>query len=128
MYEVLLAALIVICILLLRDNIKLAHLAKKLKQENATVLSHRKSSEVRTGQIAEQFAPFLKDFGHDPKRAHFLGQPIDYIIFNDDCIIFKEIKSGNSQLSQKQKLIKHLIEQKQIKWEEMRINGPDTDI
>ena len=87
------------------------------------LFGQKKSSEVRTGQIAEQLAPFLDNFGHDPKKAHFLGQPIDYIIFNEDMIIFKEIKSGGSQLTTVQKNIKRLVEDKKVAWEETRING-----
>ena len=93
---------------------------------NEKILSQKKSSEVRTGQIAEQLAPFVTDFGHDPKKAHFLGQPIDYIIFEETGIVFKEIKSGGAQLNATQKLIKQLIQDKKIYWEEMRIDGKST--
>lgn len=113
-----------------------AYESKKLKQqviekENdyKKLLSQKKSSEVRTGQISEQLAPFLSDFGHDPKKSHFLGQPIDYIIFEDEQIIFKEIKSGGAQLNSTQKKIKQLVQDKKISWEEMRIDGnklPET--
>lgn len=97
---------------------------EKLEEETKQrkkVLSQKKSSEVRLGHIAETLAPFLDQFDFEPERCSFLGQPIDYVSFGDDEITFIEVKSGNSQLSQKQKHIKHLVEQKLISWKEIRI-------
>lgn len=92
------------------------------KDDNySKLLSQKKSSEIRTGQIAEQLAPFLNTFKYDPKHLHFIGMPIDYIYFGDDEVIIIEIKSGNSQLTQVQKNIKNLIDQKKIRWETHRI-------
>jgi predicted Holliday junction resolvase-like endonuclease len=86
------------------------------------ILSRKISSEVRLGQIAEHLVPFLENFKHDPKRAHFLGMPIDYIVFDDDKITFVEVKTGYSHLSPKQQAIKKLIEDKQVYWEELRLS------
>ena len=85
------------------------------------LLSQKKSSEVRLGQISENLAPFLKDFKYNPKETHFIGMPIDYIIFEEDKIIFLEIKSGKSQLSTKQRNIRNLIKDGKVEWDEMRI-------
>ena len=93
----------------------------KLKSKNQKILSQKKSSEVRTGHIAEKFAPFLESFPHDPESAVFLGQPIDYIVFEDEGVTFSEIKSGNSQLSSKQKQIRDNIKNGNVYWEEIRI-------
>ncbi len=86
-----------------------------------SLLSQKKSSEVRLGNIAEKLAPFLDYFSFDPECAHFLGQPIDYVVFEDDIITFVEIKSGKSQLSTKQRHIRDLIKAKQVAWKEIRI-------
>ena len=86
------------------------------------LLSRKISSEVRLGQIAEHLVPFLDNFKHDPKRAHFLGMPIDYIVFENDKITFVEVKTGYSHLSPKQQAIKKLIEDKQVYWEELRLS------
>lgn len=93
-----------------------------LKDNYSKLLSQKKSSEVRLGQISENLAPFLKDFKYDPKRTHFLGNPIDYIIFEEDKVIFLEIKSGEAKLSQGQKKIKEMIKNGNVEWDEMRIN------
>lgn len=86
------------------------------------LLSQKKSSEVRLGQISENLAPFLKDFKYDPKQAHFMGMPVDYVIFTDDEVVFLEVKSGKAQLSPSQRKIKALIKSGKVRWDEMRIN------
>ena len=91
------------------------------KLDYKSLLSQKKSSEVRLGHIAEKLAPFLDYFTFDPECAHFLGQPIDYVVFEDDLITFVEIKSGKSQLSTKQRHIRDLIKDKQVAWKEIRI-------
>ena len=95
-------------------------LADSLNQ-NKKKLSQKKSSEVLTGQIAEKLAPFLDDFKYDPQNSIFLGQPIDYLVFEEEEIVFVEIKSGNARLSKKQKNIKKLIEGGKVSWTEIRI-------
>jgi len=90
--------------------------------EHSKLLSQKKSSEVRLGQISENLAPFLKDFKYNPKKTHFLGNPIDYIIFEEDKIVLLEIKSGESKLSDSQKNIKRLIQEGKVEFDQMRIN------
>ena len=115
--------LVVICaIYLLISNYKLRKDLRLQKELNTKILSQKKSSEVRLGQISEHLAPFLLNFKHDPKKAHFMGMPIDYIVFEEDNIIFLEVKSGGAQLSKTQQHIKKLVEDKKIIWEVMRIN------
>lgn len=121
--------LIIISILLLiygvqmyRVNQKWCKRVCKVEEDYRKLLSQKKSSEVRLGQISENLAPFLKDFKYNPKEAHFIGMPIDYIIFEEDKIVFLEVKSGESRLSQKQTNIKRLIKEGKIEWDEMRIN------
>ena len=52
-------------------------------QENKynTLLSQKKKSEVRLGQITEHIVPFLDAFHYNQKRAQFLGSPIDFVVF-----------------------------------------------
>jgi len=102
-----------------------AVLNKKLEEElerNSTILSQKKSSEVRTGMSLETLYPLIDGIGHDPKNLRFLGCPIDFISFDDDYITFIEIKSGMSKLTKRQKDIKKLVEDKKINWEEVRVS------
>ena len=90
------------------------------KDKYGALVSQKKSSETRIGQVYEQMAPFLKGFKHNPKDSHFLGQPIDYVIFEDDKIVFLEVKYGYSRLSERQEKIKKLVEDGKVVWEELR--------
>ena len=94
------------------------------REKNRTLLSQKKSSETRLGQISEHLVPFLENCKHDPKNMHFLGNPIDYVIFDFDqgSITFLEVKSGNSKASKRQKTVKNIIKSGRIYYEEIRIN------
>jgi predicted Holliday junction resolvase-like endonuclease len=92
-------------------------------ENNRHILSMKKSSEIRTGQIAEQLAPFLAGFKYDPKNLKYLGQPIDYIVFGKDKITFIEVKSGKSHLSHNQKNIRQLVADGKVEFEEFRVRG-----
>lgn len=125
MYMVLSLMAIVMCIIayvLYRTNIGLKEDNESLRNNYSKLLSQKKSSEVRLGQISENLAPFLKDFKYDPKKTHFLGNPIDYVIFEEDKVVFLEIKSGEAKLSQSQKRIKEMVKNGSVEWDEMRIN------
>src|SRR5436190_23323281 len=67
--------------------------------------STRKQRASLKGQFIEQLAPFLPDFPYDPTEAHFLGDPVDFIIFCGrssgacDRVVFLEVKTGTSSLS-----------------------------
>ena len=82
---------------------------KKLKEKYNKELHFRKSSEVRLGKIGENLAPFVKGWPWDPKDFRFLGNPVDGVQFNDDEVIFIEIKTGKARLSKSQKYFKDLV-------------------
>lgn len=112
---------LIICLALFFYCVALRRSLFNLNIKNKKILSQKKSSEVITGQIAETLTPFLSHFKHDPQNSIFLGQPIDYLVFEEDEIIFVEIKSGNARLSKKQRRIKDLVKSKKVTWEEIRI-------
>lgn len=92
--------------------------------KNQEIISQKKSSETRLGQITEHLVPFLENFRHDPKNCHFLGQPIDLIAFDFDQgeITFIEVKTGNAQESKRQKMIKNIIKAGKVYYESVRVN------
>ena len=100
------------------------------KKNFDTMLSHKKSSEVRVGKIGENMAPFLKDWPYDPNRFRFLGNPVDGMQFTDDEIIFIEIKTGKSRLSKTQKKIKELVKSGKVRFATFRVgeNGCELKI
>lgn len=104
------------------ENVKL--LEKQiidLSEEKRKIISQKKSSEVRLGNIAETLAPFLDQFNFNPEHCIFLGKPIDYISFGTKEITFIEIKSGKSQLNSKQRSIRDQVNNNKIAWKEIRI-------
>lgn len=80
----------------------------------------KRSASVSKGKIVEHFAPFMLPDILNPDEIVFIGSPIDLISFtdidtNDDISIdFLEIKTGNSSLNKKQKLIKEAIYSKRV--------------
>lgn len=86
-----------------------------------------KSRAVIGGQFSEQLAPYLPDFKYLPTECKFIGKPIDFIVFKGmdekeiSEVVFVEMKSGNSKLSQQEKNLKNVIDKKKVKWIEYRI-------
>ncbi len=120
--------LFVIFLLLLLIIFQQISMSRKLKKVRQDAL--KRSTAVKGGQLAEQLAPFLPNFPCNPADAHFLGQPIDYIAFPGLCekgtadeILLIEVKTGTSQLSQREKSIKEAIESGKIRYVEYRINN-----
>lgn len=94
------------------------------REKNRQLLSQKKSSETRLGQISEHIVPFLDNCPYDPKNLHFLGNPVDYVCFDFDqgCITFIEVKSGNSKPSKRQKIVKNIVKTGRVYYDEIRIN------
>lgn len=80
------------------------------------------SSRVKMGQIGEQFVFFNKEFKYDRKETKSLLQPIDLICFEDKEVVFVEVKTGESQLSSKQRRIRDNIQSGRVRFEVLRID------
>jgi len=85
--------------------------------------NQKKSSEIRTGLIAEQMAPFLHGFPYSPGDALFLGRPIDFVVFNETGVHFVEVKSGKAQLTQSQRQVRDHITSGAVTFEIYRVEG-----
>ncbi len=96
--------------------------------------SVEKSRSSLRGQIAEQLAPLLPGFRYLPADARFLGDPIDYVVFNgysdlrDEArrpealeIVLLEVKQGGSTLSPLQRSIARSVEEGRVRFEVCRI-------
>tara|TARA_Y100001973_G_C5134316_1_gene299479 strand:+ start:484 stop:1095 length:612 start_codon:yes stop_codon:yes gene_type:complete len=94
---------------------------ENIKAEKSSLLSQKKSSEIRLGNIAETLAPFLDQFDFNPEECVFIGKPIDYISFGEDEITVIEVKSGKSQLNANQRRIRDQIKSNSVVWKEVRI-------
>ncbi len=86
----------------------------------------KQSRAVLSGQLNEQIAPYLPDFPYNPTEAKFIGKPIDFIVFNGmdqkniKDVVFVEVKSRESTLSNIEKSLKSAIEEKRVSWYEYK--------
>ncbi len=110
-----------------------------------TVVSARRQSAeqsraVLKGKLAEQMAPLLPGFTYWPADARFLGDPVDYIVFNgyskvkdggeveeDVEVVILDIKQGKSMLTNGQRQIAKAIEAGRVRFEVVRVY-PDGSI
>ena len=83
----------------------------------------KRSRSVLGGLLAEQVSPFLPDFPCNPLDVRFVGKPIDFIAFSGlaennkiDEIIFIEVKSGTSTLSEREKEVKNAVENGKVRY------------
>lgn len=120
--EILFIILGLVVILLLftvyAQHIRIKRLTRYWKAEKDTKMS----LAVKHGMTMEHLVPWAQNFPGDPRTFRFIGDPIDGVIFGKEKIIFVEFKTGNSQLSERQKQIRELVRQKKIEWHEVRIN------
>lgn len=92
-----------------------------------------KSRAVLTGKFSESMAPFLPDFPWEAIEARFLGNPVDFIVFDGIeqdgpvTVVIVEIKSGDARLSKKQRRIREAIEEKRVEWHEIRVDDGIVD-
>jgi len=96
-------------------------IVRYLLNQNRDLRFSKRSLSVKYGKAIEQFIPFLDMYPHDYNNFRFIGTPIDGLQFNDNEVIFVEFKGGNSRLSEKQRQIKSLINNRRVSWEEYRI-------
>ena len=87
-----------------------------------------RSRAVLKGKIGEQIAAILPEFKYNPADARFIGNPIDYIIFDgysegkDINIVLLDVKKGKyAKLSKPQTEIKRAVDAKRIKWKTLNL-------
>ena len=117
----------------------------ELELEHQQALAQAQKRSVNTsravlkGKMAEQFAPILPEFQYLPSDAKFLGDPVDYVVFDgytdlrdgqgkvDDIeIVLIDIKSGGARLTKGQQAIAQAIQQGRIRFETIRIDFEDS--
>jgi len=111
-----------------KDNEQQVIKTNLLQEKYDKELHFRKSSEVRLGKIGENLAPFLNGWPWVPRQFRFLGNPVDGIQFNDDEIIFVEIKTGKARLSKSQKNTKELIKTGKVSFVTFKITDDGTKL
>ena len=151
-----LAVIIGICIGVVMTTLVLSHTRNgriqaeyeqyiaELELEHQQALASAQKRSVNTsravlkGKMAEQLAPILPEFEYLPSDAKFLGDPIDYVIFNgysdfrdgngdakDIEVILLDIKSGGARLTKGQQAIAQAIHEGRVRFETLRIQFDD---
>jgi len=92
-----------------------------------------KSRAVLKGKLAEQLAPMFAIFGYNPSDARFIGDPVDYIIFDGYTAVreriedkpvninLADVKTGNATLTYEQRRIKEGVEQGMVEFKVIRM-------
>jgi predicted Holliday junction resolvase-like endonuclease len=104
----------------LREDFELS-----LTQERAD--ARKRSRAVSKGFMLEHVCPYLPNFTHHPRDARFLGDPVDFVIFDGifgkgkvSRLTIAEIKSGSSKLTASEKSIQRAIEKGKVEFELIR--------
>jgi len=86
----------------------------------------QRSLAVTTGKVYEQIVPYLPDFPFNPKDVRFLGSPVDFVVFDGlsdghvTRIVFVEVKTGDAQLSGRERLVRDAVQEPRVEWYELR--------
>ena len=119
-FEILSLILVIICItlVLILKNLKYKYSLQEKFNENLKY--DYKSMNIKHGKSFENLFPFMNNYPYEPRNFRFIGDPIDGLSFEDGKIVFMEFKTGTSKLSEKQKKIKELVENKKVEWKEIK--------
>ncbi|MFW2003569.1 Holliday junction resolvase-like protein [Acinetobacter ursingii] len=116
----------------------------ELELEHQQALAQAQKRSVNTsravlkGKMAEQLAPIMPEFRYLPSDAKFLGDPVDYVVFDgytdfrdgegraeDIEVILMDIKSGGARLTKGQLAIAQAIQEGRVRFETLRIDFED---
>lgn len=121
-FEILSLILVIICItlVLILKNLKYRYNIQERFNENLKY--DYKSMNIKHGKSFENLFPFMNKYPYEPRNFRFIGDPIDGLSFEENKIVFMEFKTGSSRLSEKQKKIKEMVENKKVEWKEIKDN------
>ena len=104
-----------------------AKITKKIQTERNDAV--KRSRAVIGGQVTEQLAPLFPDFPARYDEVKFIGKPVDFIAFKGleescdngekchvDEVLFIEVKTGNSALSNRERAIKQAVDEGRVRY------------
>ena len=113
-------------------ELELEHQQALAQAQKRSVITSR---AVLKGKMAEQLAPIMPQFEYLPSDAKFLGDPVDYVVFDgytdlrdgegrpeDIEIVLIDIKSGGARLTKGQVAIAQAIQAGRVRFETVRID------
>jgi predicted Holliday junction resolvase-like endonuclease len=89
--------------------------------------SVNRSRSTLKGRISEQMAPLLPEFPYSPADARFIGNPIDFVVFDGYTkvkdekgdvinVVLVEVKKGKGKLTREESLIQRAVEEGRVSW------------
>jgi len=118
--------LIVVAFIAYKLGSLITHLRWQKKIPQLQKLTADKQRSTIKGKLVETFAPFLPNFPFKPSECKFIGDPIDYLVFEGlderdiKAIHLLEVKDSNSKMSKHQKQIKDVVDSKKVTFKEFR--------
>ena len=99
--------------------------------------SVNRSRSTLKGRISEQMAPLLPEFPFSPADARFIGNPIDFVVFDgytnakDEkgdaiSVVLVEVKKGKGKLTRVESLIKGAVEEGRVSWKTIILKDEDN--
>jgi predicted Holliday junction resolvase-like endonuclease len=86
----------------------------------------QKSQGAILGKVTERFIPYLPEFSYNPRDARFMGDPVDFVVFDGLSegdvrkVIFVEVKTGASVLNLRERQVRDAIRSGKVEWIEIR--------
>jgi predicted Holliday junction resolvase-like endonuclease len=88
----------------------------------------KRSRSTLSGQVQEHLVPLFPELlsRFNPRDVRFLGAPLDLIVFDglheNDVrrVVFVEVKTGNSDLQQRERLVRDAIKAGRVEYELLR--------
>lgn len=105
---------------------------ERWKNEHDTRISReaiKGSQAAITGRVLEKFTPYLPEFGFNPRDVRFLGDPVDFVIFDGlsegevKRVVFMEVKTGGGTLNSSERRVKGAVAERRVEWRLFRLPG-----
>ena len=81
------------------------------------------SQAAISGRVLEKFAPIAPGFDFNPRDARFIGDPVDFVIFDGLSegqvrgVVFLEVKSGAGGLNANERRVREVIAERRVQWQ-----------
>ncbi|HEV8365072.1 MAG TPA: Holliday junction resolvase-like protein [Gemmatimonadaceae bacterium] len=92
------------------------------------------SQAAVAGRVFERVAPYLPGFGYNPRDVRFVGDPVDFVVFdglsegNVRNVVFVEVKTGLGELNGNERRVKAAITERRVEWSLFRVQDGQPDV
>jgi predicted Holliday junction resolvase-like endonuclease len=111
---------------------RVTHPFTKEQVDAARAQSRMLSRTSRDGVGGENVAPWMPGFPFEPRDASFLGNPVDYVVFDglDEGelreIVFVEVKTGQSGMTKRGQQIRRAVQDGRVSHRLVRLARTET--